>query len=349
MKVLVTGGAGFLGNAVVQALDREGHEVRILDIVEQTGPVRGERYVGSILDPNAVSRALQGMDAVVHLAAMLGVRKTEDRRLECLDVNIQGTVNVLDGCVKNRVDNFVFASSSEVYGDALEIPIRETTPTQPLSVYGVSKLAGEQYVSSYARRYGLKFAIARLFNCYGEGQVAEFVLPRFVLACRNGDGPTVYGTGEQVRCFCHVEDTSRGIVRLLCSLKPDAGSVSGQTFNIGNPEQPITMRALAELTVRIAAELGAAPPPIHMVPFSRSDRDSGREITRRIPDVEKARRTFGFKPAISLREGIRRMFHTPIPESWWEPLRGERSGRKAGTGRGAVTMPERTAPAPERD
>ena len=215
MRILVTGGAGFLGSAVVRALAADGHAVRVLDIVEQAAPQEGERYVGSILDPNALRRAMQGMEGIIHLAAMLGVRKTDERRLECLDVNIQGTVNVLEACVKNRAEFFVFASSSEVYGEAQQMPIRETTPLQPRSIYAVSKLAGEEYVRSYAKRYGLKFGIARLFNCYGEGQVAEFVAPRFVLACQRAAGPVLYGGGQQMRSFCHVDDTSRGIALIL--------------------------------------------------------------------------------------------------------------------------------------
>ena len=328
MRVLVTGGAGFLGRAVVRALVEEGFQVRVFDLVPAGDTAPGESYVGSILDPNAICRAMEGMDAVVHLAAMLGVARTEKKRLGCLEVNIQGTVNVLEAAVKERVCAILFASSSEVYGDALEIPIRETTPVQPRSIYAISKLAGEEYVRSYAERYGLAWSIARLFNCYGTGQVAEFVLPRFVRACRESAGPVIYGDGSQVRCFCHVDDTSRGIAGVLARLErerqapaPAARRVSGEGFNLGNPNSPVSMKELAELTVRIASRrMPERDFSIRPVPFSKSDRTAAREIARRVPDITKAVQRIGFAPQVGLAEGIDRLFEADIPGTWFEPL-----------------------------
>jgi nucleoside-diphosphate-sugar epimerase len=239
-------------------------------------------------------------------------------------------VNVLEAVVKERIQYFVFASSSEVYGDALEVPIRETTPTQPRSVYAVTKLAGEEYARAYAKRYGFKYAIGRLFNCYGEGQVAEFVLPRFVRTCQSGEGPTVYGDGAQVRAFCNVEDTSRGVVMLLDALIAKPAEIHGEVFNIGNANRPISRKDLADLVIDIAKKRHPERKfAVHVVPFSESDREAGREIHLRIPDVSKARKVLGFTPNIGLEEGIDRLFSCTIPTSWFEPLSAARTAAGA--------------------
>ncbi len=144
MKVLVTGGGGFIGSSVARCLLDNGIDVRIIDIMESD--VNGvEKIKGSILDQNVVSEAVRGCDAVIHLAAMLGVRKTEIERLDCLNINIVGTVNMLEACVKDGVKRIVFSSSSEIYGEPDISPIKEESEKKPKSVYALTKLISEEY------------------------------------------------------------------------------------------------------------------------------------------------------------------------------------------------------------
>jgi len=312
-RILVTGGAGFIGSEVIRQLKVKQSEfkVRAMDLVRHPDDDI-ERFTGSIMDINDVSQAVQGCDYVMHMAAMLGVKRTEQQRLSCLNVNIQGTINILDACVKARVKKVVLMSSSEVYGDARENPISEDTPLSPKSVYAVSKLAGEEYCRAYFDQYGLEFSVVRFFNSYGPGQVAEFVLPRFVSAVMDDKPPTVYGSGEQIRAFCYVGDSARGAISVL--LHEDAHR---DVYQIGNDQEPISMRALAEKVIRISGK-DLSPRFVNM---SDSDRSSGREIQERVPDISKARKLLGYEPKVSLDEGIRRMFsHGEVPKTWFDPM-----------------------------
>ncbi|MBI5571089.1 MAG: NAD-dependent epimerase/dehydratase family protein [Desulfomonile tiedjei] len=298
-RILVTGGGGFIGSAMVAHLRRAYPDVivRAMDISPPNGEAN-EYVMGSILDETDLSLAVRGCDFVIHLAAALGVRQTENRPLHCLTVNIQGTRNVLDVCVKERVKKVVLASSSEVYGEAAVQPISEEATHHPKSVYGVSKLAAEEYVRGYADHYGLEYSIVRFFNVYGPRQKAEFVLPRFIAAVQRGRPPVVYGDGAQVRAFCYVDDASSGTAAALFEK-----GASGQVFNIGNPHTPISMVDLAR---KIIALLNGRSEP-SFVPMAQSDRSERREIYARIPDIAKAQRMLGYKPKVDLDEGIRRI------------------------------------------
>ncbi|MBP7828509.1 MAG: NAD-dependent epimerase/dehydratase family protein [Kiritimatiellae bacterium] len=312
-RILITGGAGFIGQAVIRTFRQVYPEssLRAMDLVKAPGDDI-ERYTGSILDANDINRAVQDCDYVVHLAAMLGVKRTEAQRLECLTVNIQGTLNVLDACVKNRVKKIVFSSSSEIYGEPFENPIREVTPASPKSVYAVTKLAGEEYLRAYRERYGLRFSVVRFFNVYGPGQVAEFVMPRFIKAVMEDKPPVVYGAGNQIRAFCYVDDAAAGVVRALLNDKAD-----GEAFNIGNDLEPVSMR---ELAGRVITLLGKPMKPV-LVEMSQSDRSAGREIHERFPDISKARRVLAYEPTVSLDEGVRRTAAAgPIEASWYDPM-----------------------------
>ncbi|MDA2916137.1 NAD-dependent epimerase/dehydratase family protein [Nitrospinae bacterium AH_259_B05_G02_I21] len=320
-RVLVTGGAGFIGLRLTQLLLDKGWQVRILDIdtgvyIEVfTNPdilPGAEKVRGSILDANAVAKAIEGCTHVVHCAAMVGVRRTETRRLECLNINIQGTVNILEACAKEQIERLVFISSSELYGEPDRVPITEDAPRRGSSVYALTKMVGEEFVRAYHNRYKFSYGVARLFNIYGEGQVAEFVLPRFVKAVRENRPPTVYGTGQQERCFCHVADAVDGILRIL--IYRDAPA---EVFNIGNDAESITMVELAERVIATSSKTLKA----QFVPMEESDRRQGRDIQRRVPSIEKARRLLGYTPQVSLDEGIQRLLQTEtIVETYFEPL-----------------------------
>lgn len=295
-KVLVTGGAGFIGAAVAKKLLSRGFEVRTFDLVKPDKIV-GEFMLGTIMYPEEIYQALQGCDYVVHLAAMLGVDRTEKDKLGCLNVNIEGSKNIFDACAKTKIKKVIFSSSSEVYGEPRSNSghISETDPVSPKSVYGVSKLAGEEYLKAYAKRYGFKYSIVRFFNVYGPGQIAQFVMPRFIKFAQMGIPPQIYGNGNQIRSFCHAEDAAEGVFQVLASEKAD-----GETFNIGNAEACISMRDLAYKAIKLSNK-EITP---QFVPIEKSDRTNDREIVYRMPDISKAKTILNYSPKISLDEGM---------------------------------------------
>ena len=311
MKVLITGGAGFIGTALTKKLLGEGMDIRVLDMWPSTVP-GVESFVGSILDRNAVMNAVDSCDIVVHLAAMIGVHRTDTQPLECMEVNLQGAVCVLDACIKGQVKKIVFSSSSEVYGDSKVASINESHPLMPQSIYAISKIAAEGYLRAYSEKYGIDYSIVRFFNVYGTNQVAEFVVPRFVKSAIDGVPLTVYGEGNQVRCFCYMDDAAQGV--FLAMTKDEA---NGEVFNIGNDKEPITIKLLAEKIVAISSkEL-----EIKHIELSDSDRDPTREIFLRRPEITKAVNVLGYKPTIFLEEGLAKVFeHGHISESRFRPL-----------------------------
>lgn len=318
--VLVTGGAGFIGMAVSELLLANGYKVRVLDTestVHETffrskNILSGaEKIRGSILDYNCVSEAAKGCDFIIHLAARLGVKRTDSKKLSCLNINIQGTVNILEACLKGKAQKIIFASSSEVYGEPVKQPISEDFPVNPKSVYAVSKLAGEEYVKAYKESYGLDFTIVRLFNIYGKNQVAEFVVPRFVRAVQENKSPVVYGDGNQVRSFCYVEDAAKGIIATLNNQMADS-----EIINIGNNSEPVKMKELAERVVKLSGK----KIKINFSDFKGSDRSSCREIYARIPDISKAQSLLNFAPKFLLEEGLKILMASEnIVGTWYGP------------------------------
>ena len=277
--------------------EKEPLEVHAFDLQ----PTRVEECValqGSILDLPALTQAMRGCDTVVHLAAYLGVRRSDQDRLQCLDVNVTGTKNVLEACVANAVNKVVFTSSSEVYGDNGATPVSETSVLRPRSVYAVSKLAGEEYVKAYAARYGFGYTILRPFNVYGPGQREEFVIPRFLRAAIEGRAPLVYGTGQQVRAFCSVDDIVEGLTLALFS--PDA---AGEVFNLGNDAGLISMLDLGHKIVAVCRSRGPAP---RLVPYEQADRPLERDVIWRVPQIEKAKRVLSYAPKVTLDVGLAR-------------------------------------------
>lgn len=296
-RVMVTGGGGFIGMKVIQELCKRGCEVVYFDVIEPK--LEGIKRVnrGTILDQYDLASAVRGCDYAIHLAAVLGVQRTDNNRLETLYINIQGTLNVIEACVKEGVKKVVFSSSSEVYGDQDTLPITESNPLNPKSVYAVSKITGEQYLQAYSDMYGIQYDIIRFFNVYGEYQREEFVLPRFVQRVVNNEAPIIYGNGEQVRSFCYVEDAARGLVDALLT------ETQGEVFNIGNDREPISMKDLANKVIELS---GKSLTP-EFVSYEQSDRESSREISKRIPCIKKAKDLLGYEPTFSLEQGLKQM------------------------------------------
>ena len=322
-KILVTGGAGFIGRETVKGLLHEGYDVKAFDlaeqhlrhkdIMEQIGSQGNlELSYGSILDRNAVREAMKDIDAVFHLAAMLGVKKTEDDMLGCIEVNITGTDNVLDAAVAHGVKKFIFASSSEVYGEPDSNPINENQSTKGKTVYGVTKIAGEELTKGYNQKYpSMNFSIVRFFNTYGEGQVAQFVITKWVLSVLKGENPIVYGDGRQLRSYGHVEDVIEGLKLIL------KNSISnGKTYNLGNSSQIKTLNELAQLVIDIVAPSTELKVEI-LESFDGADRNADREIHTRYCDTSLANKELGYNPKISVEEGIKRIAaQAKIHQDW---------------------------------
>ena len=311
MKVLVTGGNGLIGKSLIKILLNEGIHVRAMDLTKSdiTGT---ESCAGSILDINNINQAVRGCDAVIHLAAVLGVKRTETLRLESLNVNILGTVNILDACIKNNVKKIVYVSSSEVYGDQGDKLISETCTPRPKSIYAITKLASEEYVKAYTSSYNIDYSILRYFSVYGPSQVAEFVIPRFIRSAMDSKPLLVYGNGGQIRSFCYVDDIARGTV--LALIKDEANS---EIINIGNNNDVMTILETANKIIKISKkELS-----VKLVPFNKADRTKKRDINKRIPDISKAKELLDYEPKIHFDEGVKRVMESKdIPLSWIDPM-----------------------------
>lgn len=321
VHVCITGGAGLIGFSLAKKLLKQGYIVTLFDLSEQINRRKYELsqfssnpnlkvISGTIMDRWAVSLACRNAHVVYHLAAMLGVKRTEDNRLLCMDINVNGTDNVLNACVQNNIRHVVVASSSEVYGEPTTNPLTEESETKGKTVYAVSKLASEELVKGYHQLHpDLNYTIARFFNTYGEGQVAQFVISKFVKRILDGKNPQVYGSGQQTRSYCHVSDVVKAL-SMICT-SPDARN---KVYNIGNPSQKYSLVELAQLCIEVLAPAGNLE--VDYVPFASSDRDANREINCRYCNIDKLVSDLGFTPTISVIEGIELISKSVIHDYW---------------------------------
>lgn len=279
---LVTGGAGFIGSALVRGLLDRGCRVRVFDDLSSGRPEnlaglegRIDFVRGDVRDAAAVRDAVRGADTVFHLAAIASVQASVDDPLATHDVNVTGTLNTLVAARDARVRRYVFTSSSAVYGDSPEMPKRETMAPAPLSGYALSKLAGEHYGTIFRNLYGLPFFALRYFNVFGPRQnpASHYaaVVPLFVRAALAGKSPTIYGDGLQTRDFTYVEDIVSA--NLCCMDVPD--DAAGAVCNVAYGER-ITVLDLAR---KIAALAGSAAAPVHLPPRPGEIRDSQADST----------------------------------------------------------------------
>jgi len=314
-RCLVIGGAGFIGSHLVDRLVAQNCAVTVLDDMstgrranlseaQSLGDV--EIVQGSVLDREAIEAAAAGCDLVFHLAVQC-VRRSLSTPLENHDVNATGTLNVLEAARRCRVRRFIYCSSSEVYGDAGDGHLDETTTVcKPTTVYGAAKLAGEYYARAYWHTYGLSTIIVRPFNAYGprehtSGELAE-VIPRFLIRVLNGLPPVIFGTGENGRDFTYVTETARGI-----ALAANCDALIGRIVNIAYGRM-ITVRQVAEAIARLCGRSDIAPLFIEPRP---GDIRALRAETRLGRDM------LSFVPEMDLDQGLRRYidwFRTNHPE-----------------------------------
>jgi UDP-glucose 4-epimerase len=252
-------------------------------------------YNADVVDMEAISPAFRDRDIVIHLAAMVGVEETQLSPLDVLDVDINGIVNVLNLCVHNNVKRIVFASSSEVYGDAPGL-MKEDAHLSPISTYAVTKLVGEEYCKAYYHKYGLEYTILRYFNVYGPRQDERFVVSRFFDRAFMDQPIVIYGDGNQTRDFTYVEDAA--CMTLSAALKDEARC---QIINIGTGVTT-TINELANVVPGIFNKNGSIPPVY--VDYDKT-RPVEIEVFSRAASIVKARHLLDCRAEVSLESGLK--------------------------------------------
>jgi UDP-glucose 4-epimerase len=297
-RILVTGGAGFIGSHLVDALVEGGSDVVVLDDLstgtpEQVHPA-AQLIDADVADPHAVASATVGCDLVFHLAAHRAVERSVERPLETDRANIAGTLAVLVAARDARVRRVVFASSSSVYGGAARLPTPESESLVPRSPYAVTKLTGEHYCRVFWELFGLETVALRYFNVYGPRQRPDSryaaVIPIFIDAVRRGLTPTIHGDGLQSRDFTFVGDVTHA--NLLAAEAP-AASAAGRAFNIAAGRN----HTLLELLDLVGSALESSVAPEHVEPRPGDVRHS-------LASIDAAERDLGYRPEVDLRRGL---------------------------------------------
>ena len=306
MKYLITGGAGFIGSHLSDALINRGDQVVVLDNLTTGNKSNIEHLLthqnfklieGSILDTKLVDQTIQSADHVLHFAAAVGVFNIVNKPLDSLTTNLRGTENILEAASKHNKEVLI-ASSSEIYGKNVSGPLNEESdrivgsPLKSRWSYSEAKAIDESMAQFYHLEKGLKTRIIRLFNTVGPRQVGHYgmVVPRFVSAALKNEPLTVYGSGNQSRCFCHVYDAIGGILAVI-----DSPATIGDVFNIGNNFE-VTIEELAQQVIKGPGSQST----ITKTPYDTAYNPGFEDMQRRIPDISKIERIVGWTPKLSL-------------------------------------------------
>jgi UDP-glucose 4-epimerase len=309
MKYLITGGAGFIGSHLTESLVNRGDQVVILDnfftsSMSNLNQVKEKVNVveGNILDQRLVAKLVSESDYIVHLAAALGVFNIVNKPLESLKTNIQGSEIVLEAADKHKKP-FLIASTSEVYGKNDKVPLNEEDdriighPLKSRWSYSEAKAVDESLAYFYYLENSLPIRIVRFFNTVGPRQVGNYgmVVPRFVSAALKNQPLQVYGNGDQIRCFCHVDDAVRALLLVM-----DSDKAVGNVFNIGNNQQ-ISILELAKKVI----EITGSKSEIVKIPYSEAYPEGFEDMQRRVPDISKIKNALGWTPQIGLDQIIK--------------------------------------------
>lgn len=303
-KIFITGGAGFIGVSLIYRLIHN-NEIIVFDslrrdALKHTDLLRNKNLrliKADVLDADALKKSISGSNIVLHLAAVAGIDTVAKSVTTTMKVNMLGTANVLDAAMSlEKCERFINFSTSEVFGTYC-YNSDEGDPTHMGAVgearwtYAVSKLSAEHLAYSYYKEFGLPVIIVRPFNIYGARQVGEGAVHHFIKRALSGLPLKIYGDGNKIRAWCHIDDFIDGLA--LC-LEDDAAI--GEVFNIGNPRSTITVYGLALSVLKVSKSSSA----IKFLP------DSEVDIELRVPNIDKAKRTLGFNPKIGLEEGLRK-------------------------------------------
>ena len=309
MKYLITGGAGFIGSHLAEKLIVRGDQVVIFDNLS-TGSASNlsgikEKIIfeqGDILDKAVIDKLVSESDYVVHLAAALGVFNIVNKPLESLKTNLQGSEIVLEACDKYRKPVLV-ASTSEIYGKNDKVPLNEEDdriighPLKSRWSYSEAKAVDESLAYFYYLESKLPIRIVRFFNTVGPRQVGHYgmVVPRFVSAALKNEPLSVYGSGDQIRCFCHVTDAVRGLLLVM-----DSDKAVGEVFNVGNNQQ-ISIMELAKKVIEITGSKST----IEKIAYEKAYPEGFEDMQRRVPDISKIKQVLGWSPEINLDQIIK--------------------------------------------
>lgn len=294
MKIIVTGGSGFLGSHMIPALEAVGHTILNIDIREPKH-VEVETVVADILDKPKMMEIIKDADAVLHLAGLIEAGESVKDPQTFIDVNISGTVNVLEAMKANGINTILFSSSAAVYGEPKNIPITEDDPTMPINPYGMTKLAMEGLISSYVKAHGMTGVALRYFNLYGPKEHHEpesHAMPRFIKQIYNGEEVTVYGSGEHQRDYIHVKDIADAHLKALDYAVKNQGEY--HYFNLST-EKPSTVLDIAKA---VESAMGKEANIKHL-----PERPGDPLVL--YANASKAHEILGWKAQVSLEDGIK--------------------------------------------
>lgn len=309
MRVLITGGAGFIGTHLTRALLARGDEVAILDNLSTGNYDNIRQFAGqpgfsfaidSLDNALVLDRLASRADAIVHLAAAVGVQLVVERPTETIETNVLGTHAVMNAALRYRCRTII-ASTSEVYGKGVRVPFNEDddlllgSSNRSRWCYAASKLLDEFLALAAHREHDLPVTVVRFFNTVGPGQTGRYgmVVPRFVRQALRNESITVYGDGEQSRCFCHVADAVAGLLALLDTPELTAGEI----FNVGNTQE-VTINQLAETVIQRADTTSEI---VH-IPYSQAYAPGFEDMRRRVPDTNKIQKTIGWQTTRDLNQ-----------------------------------------------
>jgi len=304
-NILITGGAGFIGSHLAERLV-DGNQVIAYDnlhhnALKSTKLIRHKNFTlvkGDILDTDKLRKAIDSCHIVIHAAAIAGVENVINSPYKTLEVNLQGTHNLLEainGKSKN-LKRFVFLSTSEVYGPFVYHAEESGMTTQGQVgqqrwSYAVSKTAGEHWTYAYFKRFGLPVVIIRPFNIYGPRQVGESAISKFSVASVEGKPLTIFGNGHQIRSWCYIDDFIDGVIASI-----DKKSAIGEIYNIGNPDATVTVSELAKMIKTISRSNS------QIISIKRNYPD----VELRIPSIEKAQKELHYSPRVDLAQGLKK-------------------------------------------
>jgi len=300
-KVIVTGGAGFIGSHLVDKLIEKGSEVIVYDNFDEYYANKENNISHNLSNPNftlvkadildidVLSKTIKDVDVVFHLAAQPGVRFSFENPIRTNIVNTNGTLNVLQAAKQAQTRKVVFASSSSVYGTPRYMPIDEKHPTDPISIYGASKLAGEKYCEIYSRSYDLPVVILRYHTVYGPRQRPEMAIYKWTRMLLDNECPEIYGDGNQTRDFTYISDIVDGTI-----LAAETDRIGCEIFNLGGGSR-ITVCEVIENLIKITGMEDLQP---KKVPAKMGD------VSDTCANIQKAERLLGYKPKVDMKEGL---------------------------------------------